>query len=196
MRKRCLCKLAILVALGALSAAGDLRAGGLDVPSYSVGDKLVWRSEGRRSDWTETVIAVEEDLVSWKASNGDIVKTPTNFVLPPVAYQQVQHGTGGFEIVEMTGDLFPLKPGNWISVRLRKRDDAEEWTRFCQVGDWSEIDVTAGHFEVILVRCHEINRTKVWYYAPEIGTYVLYVNTHHIDGSESQELIAIDRANS
>jgi hypothetical protein len=62
------------------------------------------------------------------------------------------------------------------------------------VGDWSEIEVAAGHFEVVEVSCQEANRTKVWYYAPAVGTFVRYVNTHRYERAVSQELVEIHRA--
>jgi hypothetical protein len=175
---------------GRLAATGDA-AGGLDVPHYTVGDTLIWLSDG--TEWSETVVAVEGDLVTWTASNGDIVKTSANFVLPPLEYHQQSYGSGRYEIVAADGGIFPLESGKWVNLQIRENED-EARARFCRVGDWSEIEVAAGHFEVVEVSCQEANRTKVWYYAPAVGTFVRYVNTHRYERAVSQELVEIHRA--
>jgi hypothetical protein len=181
----------VAAAPGQIAAAGD-RAGSLDVPSYAIGDSRTWSSDG--AEWTETVIAVEGDLATWEASNGDIVKTSANFVLPPVEYHQESYGSGHSEVVQADGDIFPLETGKWINLQIRDDGDEEARTRFCRVGDWSELEVAAGRFEVVEVSCQELNRTKVWYYAPAIGTFVRYLNTHRYERSVTQDLVAIHRA--
>lgn len=184
--------LAALVAVPPPGNAGQDGPNNLDMPRYAEGDELTWRTD--TSEWAETVTAIEGDLITWRASNGDVVTTSANFVLPPVDYDQEVYGTGGFELAEVEGTLFPLESGNWLNLRLRERGDDAEWTRFCHVGEWSEVDVPAGHFEVIEVSCQEVNRSKVWYYAPAVGTYVRYDNTHRIDGTVRQELVSYARA--
>jgi hypothetical protein len=183
---------AILAAAPGKAAATGDRDGRLDMPRYAIGDARTWYGDG--IEWTETVIAVEGDLVTWKASNGDVVKTSTNFVLPPVEYHQESYGSGGNEIVEADGEIFPLETGKWVNLHIREDGDDEARTRFCRVGRWSEIEVAAGRFEVVEVSCQELNRTKVWYYAPAIGTHVRYLNTHRYERTLSQELVAIHRA--
>jgi hypothetical protein len=173
-----------------IAAAGD--RGSLDVPSYAVGDSRTWSSDG--TEWTEKVIAVEGDLVTWEASNGDIVKTSANFVLPPAEYHQETYGSGHSEVVQADGDIFPLETGKWVNMHIREDGDEEPRTRFCRVGDWSELEVAAGRFEVVEVSCQELNRTKVWYYAPAIGTFVRYLNTHRYERTVTQDLVAIHRA--
>jgi len=181
----------LAAAYGPIAAAGD-RDGHLDMPHYAVGDARTWHSDGMEG--TETVIAVEGDLATGKASNGDVVKTSANFVLPPVEYHQQSDGSGRYEVAEADGDIFPLESGKWVNLRIREDGDDEARTRFCRVGDWSEIEVAAGRFEVMEVSCQEANRTKVWYYAPVVGTFVRYVNTHRYEGTVSQDLVAIHRA--
>jgi hypothetical protein len=184
--------IAILAAAhGQVAAAGD-QDGRLDLPRYSIGDTRTWNSDG--VEWTETAIAVEGDLVTWHASNGDIVKTSANFVLPAIEHHQSSHGSGRTEIVEADGDIFPLETGKWLSLRIRGHGDDEARTRFCRVGQWSEVGVPAGRFEVVEVSCQELNRTKVWYYAPAIGTFVRYLNKHRYERTVAQDLVAIQRA--
>jgi hypothetical protein len=181
----------LAAAQGRIAAAGD-RAGSLDLPHYAIGDSRTWSSDG--TEWTETVIAVEGDLATWEASNGDIVKTSANFALPPAEYHQESYGSGRSEVVQADGDIFPLETGKWINLQIREDGDEEPRTRFCRVGDWSELEVAAGRFEVVEVSCQELNRTKVWYYAPAIGTFVRYLNTHRYERSVTQDLVAIHRA--
>jgi hypothetical protein len=180
----------LAAAHGQVAAAGD-RDGSLDLPSYAVGDSRTWSSDG--TEWTETVITVEGDLATWEASNGDIVKTSANFVLPPAEYHQQSYGSGSSEVVQADGDIFPLESGKWVNLHIRENGE-EARTRFCRVGRWSEIEVAAGRFEVVEVSCQELNRTKVWYYAPTIGTFVRYANTHRYEGTVTQDLVAIHRA--
>lgn len=183
---------AMLAAAPEKVAATGERDGRLDVPRYAIGDARTWDSDG--VEWTETVIAVEGDLVTWEASNGDVVKTSANFVLPPVEYHQQSYGAGHNEIVGADGDIFPLETGRWVNLHILEDGDDEARTRFCRVGQWSEIEVAAGRFEVVEVSCQELNRTKVWYYAPAIGTHVRYLNTHRYERTVSQDLVAIQRA--
>jgi hypothetical protein len=194
---RCSMVLAVGLAAAAMTApdriatAGDAD-GRLDIPSYAIGDSRTWSSDG--TEWTETVIAVEGDLATWEASNGDVVKTSANFVLPPVEYHQQSYGSGHSEVVQADGDIFPLETGKWVNLHIREDGDDEARTRFCRVGDWSELEVVAGRFEVVEVSCQELNRTKVWYYAPAIGTFVRYLNTHRYERTVSQDLVAMQRA--
>jgi hypothetical protein len=174
-----------------IATAGD-RDGSLDMPSYAIGDTRTWSSHG--VEWTETAIAVDGDLVTWEASNGDIVKTSANFVLPPAEYHQESYGSGRFEVVAADGDIFPLETGKWVNLHIREEGDEEPGTRFCRVGQWSEIEVPAGRFEAVEVSCQELNRTKVWYYAPAIGTFVRYANTHRYERTVTQDLVAFHRA--
>jgi hypothetical protein len=181
---------ALAAAPGPVAAAGG-QDGPLVMPRYFVGDARTWDTDG--SEWTETVVAVEGDLVTWEASDGSIVKTSANFVLPPVEYREASHGSGRNEIVQADGDIFPLETGKWLNLHIREDGD-EARTRFCRVGQWSEIDVPAGRFEVVEVSCQELNRTKVWYYAPAIGTFVRYLNTHRYERTVVQDLVAMQRA--
>lgn len=173
------------------ATAGD-QGGRLDVPRYAIGDVLTWNTDGK--EWTETVTAVEGDLVTWKASNGDIVKTSANFVLPPAEFHQESYGSGRSEVVKADGEIFPLEPGKWVNLHIRDDGDDEARTRFCRVGQSSEIEVAAGRFEVVEVSCQEVNRTKIWYYAPAIGTFVRYLNTHRYERTVTQDLVALQRA--
>lgn len=184
--------LAATLAAAAVGVAAGDHDGRLDVPRYAVGDVLTWSSDG--TEWTETVTAVEGDLVTWEASNGDVVKTSANFVLPPVEYHQEAYGSGRSEVTAAEGGIFPLESGKWVSLHIRESGDAEARPRFCRVGQWSELEVAAGRFEVVEVTCQEFNRTKVWYYAPAIGTHVRYLNTHRYEKTVKQDLVAIHRA--
>jgi hypothetical protein len=176
---------------GQAAAAGD-QDGRLDLPRYAIGDSRTWRSDG--TEWTETVIAVDGDLVTWQDSNGGISTTSANFVLPPVEYSQAGSGSGRTEVVAADGAIFPLESGKWVNLHIRENGGDEARTRFCLVGQWSQIEVAAGRFEVVEVSCQEANRTKVWYYAPAVGTFVRYLNTHRYERTVSQELVAIHRA--
>jgi hypothetical protein len=140
------------------------------------------------------VIAVEGDLVTWQASNGDVVKTSANFILPPAEYHQEAYGSGRNEVVGADGAIFPLETGKWANLHIREEGDDEARPRFCRVGTWSEIEVAAGRFEVVEVSCQEPNRTKVWHYAPALGTVVRYLNSHRYERPVLQELVAMQRA--
>jgi hypothetical protein len=183
--------LALLAAAPGKVGAAD-RDDSLDVPRYAIGDARTWSSDG--VEWTETVVAVEGDLVTWEAGNGDVVTTSANFVLPPVEYHQQSYGTGHSEVVKADGAIFPLETGKWVNLHILEDGDDEARTRFCRVGNWSELEVAAGRFEVVEVSCQELNRTKVWYYAPSIGTHVRYLNTHRYERTVSQDLVAFQRA--
>jgi hypothetical protein len=179
-----------LVALIA-TAAGSTEPG-LPQPSYHVGDTFVWEHDGEQ--WTEEVVAIEGDLITWKASNGDVVATPANFVLPAQSFDQEEHGEGGTEMIESEGELFPLEAGKRLSIRFRYLPERIEESRHCTVGGTETKTVPAGTFETIRVTCQEVNRTKIWHYAPEIGTFVSYLNSHRYEQNTPRVLVSFARA--
>lgn len=187
-------------ALGSLTAMVALLAAGaasteprpVQEPVYRVGDTFVWEHDGEQ--WTEEVIAVEGDLVTWKASNGDLLETPANFVLPARAFDQEEYGQGGSELIESEGELFPLETGKRLNIHFRYLPQGVEERRHCTVGATETTTVPAGTFETIRITCQEVNRTKVWHYAPAIGTVVSYLNSHRYEQNTPRVLVSFARA--
>jgi hypothetical protein len=182
-----------VVAVAALLCAVPAGAepGPAPEPVFHVGDTFVWEHEGEQ--WTEEVVAVEGDLITWKASNGDMVETSANFVMPPRRFDQEAYGEGGTEVIESEGALFPLEAGKRLSVRFRYLPEGAEESRLCTVGGSETTTVPAGTFETIKVTCQEVNRTKIWHYAPDIGMFVSYLNSHRYEPNTPRVLVSFTR---
>jgi hypothetical protein len=191
MSGRCVAAAAVLTGL---IGTTDLRAEPIMAPVYAVGDKLTWQ-DGDRT-WTEEVVAIEGDVVTWLSSNGDRVEGSTNFLMPARQFDEVEHGIGAYEVVEMVGEAFPLEAGKRVTIRYRRIDAPEDGllSRSCTVFEPERVTVPAGTFEAVRINCQQLNRTKTWYYAPEIGSLVRYLNVHRWDGRNDHRLVAIERA--
>lgn len=166
-----------------------------NLPSYTVGDQVTW-SNGQ----TETVIAVNGEVVTWRDQDGNSFTGYRNFVLPSLTWDYpTTKATTQMAIPANT--LWPLKPGNKAHFKVNQRltlkiHDSEvayhdEWG--CQVEDTQRVAIALGSFDTFKLRCKRFwqgsNIGEIsWYYAPSLGRVV---KREWTGAKEAEELIAL-----
>ncbi len=165
------------------------------LPTYKVGDQVTW-SNGQ----TETVVAVDGEVVSWRDQDGNTYKGYRNFALPSLEWDYpINKATT--EIPVAADILWPLQPGNGTHFKVKQRltmkihDSSvayyDEWS--CGVLGAEKIKTRLGRFDTHKVRCQRYwqgsNVGEVtWNYAPSVGRVVRRTWT---GAKEPEELIAI-----
>jgi peptidoglycan hydrolase-like protein with peptidoglycan-binding domain len=182
--------------------AGDLGlASKMALPVYAPGDTFVY-SDGR----TETVTEIDGEQVHWRSSDGTVLTTYRNFILPTIRRdtdlisEQTTVDVG-------PGALWPLKAGREVSftanteVAHKTRSSprvvsASRW--HCLVEAPRTVSVAAGTFDALRVVCRTSTPSaqgpteRVWFYAPRIRHYVRRQERFESPGSGADvELIAV-----
>ena len=182
------------------------------LPAYQKGMSFVY-SDG---SW-ETVTAIMAGSVTWKDHQGKISKGSPDFCYRRAEWQAKSYK--GFRKFSKRSDLmiqgkdtiWPLRLGNVLSYsELTTRVDQEgtrtssqtQWT--CQVAGIEKIAVMAGEFDTWKINCNRyavsgkgdiksrLREEKSWYYAPQIGHWVLTTSIYHYDKKPRRlELIAV-----
>jgi hypothetical protein len=175
--------LAILNGCGSQPPAGATSLSPAALPTYGLGDSYQF-SDGS----SDSVTAVEDDVIHWHANDGSTYTTSRDVLLPRLAW------TNGSERGErrISGDpaqLFPLEAGKEVgfsatrTVRPSRRGRPvtvqEDWA--CGVFDPARMTTKAGVFDTWRVDCTMRETPAVtgnglirrnFYYAPDIGFYV------------------------
>jgi hypothetical protein len=176
-----------------LSAGPDLPPAPL--PRWQVGDSVSW-SNGQ----TETVVAVEGEVVRWRDQDGNTYAGFRNFALPSLEWDYPK--TKAVTAMTVAADaLWPLKPGNRVHFMVNQRltmkiHDSEvayhdEWA--CAVDGTERVAVRLGQFDTYRLRCQRFWRGSnigeiVWNYAPALGQVV---RRNWTGAEEPEELVAI-----
>ena len=175
----------------------DLKPASL--PNYIEGTTFVYSDRS----W-ETVQEVTPDSVTWVNHRGRISIGTHDFTHRPSKWKsRTQRGQREFTPVksalnQLNETLWPLRKGNAVrfnesSFRVHKdgtqKSYRSEWT--CKVGGTERVSVLAGQFDTWKIACtrwsipsrsERISRareTKTWYYAPQVGHFVLRKNVYH-----------------
>jgi len=182
------------------------------LPAYRQGTTFVY-ADGA---W-ETVNAVAPNIVTWKDHRGYTSNGTPDFTRRRIYYQtRARQGTRTFgpreDLVFRSKEvLWPLKIGNRASYTetgtwIDKRDGSEHSYRnhwSCEATGIERVAVPAGEFSTWKISCTRYNvsgqsvqsrpkEIKTWYYAPEIGHYVLVTHNYLYDKpSRRQELLAV-----
>ncbi|MCR6631090.1 MAG: hypothetical protein NVV74_14155 [Magnetospirillum sp.] len=193
----------LLLALSALAACAEapsrLAAGPAlppaPLPQWRVGDSVSW-SNGQ----TETVVAVDGEVVRWRDQDGNTYSGYRNFALPSLAWDYPTTRA----VTEMDvppGALWPLKPGNAVhfvvnqrlTLKVHNSEHAyhDEWQ--CMVDGTERVAIRLGSFDTYRLRCQRYWRGSnigeiVWNYAPELGQVV---RRNWTEAKEPEELVAI-----
>ncbi len=182
------------------------------LPVYRLGTTFVY-SDGT---W-ETVAAVAANIVTWKDQRGYTANGTPDFTRRPIYYQtRTRKWTRTYKpredlMVRGKETLWPLKIGNRASYTetgtwTDKRDGSQHfysnnWS--CEVAGTERVAVAAGEFDTWKITCTRSSvsgpsalsrpkEIKIWYYAPEIGHYVLVTSNYLYDkSSRRQELLAV-----
>lgn len=180
--------------------SADLRPTGpslppASLPIYAIGDQVSW-SNGQ----TETVVAVEGEVVTWRDQDGNTFSGYRNFVLPSLAWDYPK-SKATTQIGIPAATLWPLVPGNDAHFKVSQRltlkiHDSEvayhdEWG--CRVDGTERVTIALGSFDTFKLRCKRFwqgsNIGEIdWFYAPQLGRVV---KRNWTGAKEPEELIAI-----
>lgn len=182
------------------------------LPGYRQGTTFVYAD----GTW-ESVSAVVPNIVTWKDHRGYTSNGTPDFTRRRIYYQtRTRQGTRTFGpredlMIRSKEVLWPLKIGNRASYTetgtwIDKRDGSEHFYRSqwsCEVAGIERVKVAAGEFNTWKITCTRYNvsgqglqsrakEIKTWYYAPEIGHYVLVTRDYLYDKpSRRKELLAV-----
>ena len=152
-----------------------------------------------------TVSGHKGDLVEWKTNRKSTHQAYANFLIPALAWTS-RSRTGKGETTAAPNTLWPLKVGNSANIQFKqvitKKDDSKppatidrNW--FCKVENTARISVMAGTFDTYQIACSRNSSTsgrwratRTYYYAPEIGHYVLREDQHKHKGNSRKELVS------
>lgn len=169
--------------------------GKAELPTLRPGDTLTWSG-----GYSETVTAVDGDVVSWQDDHGNTFRSYRNFLLPSLAWDYPR--TRAATEIHATPDLlWPLEKGKraWFDVRQRLTIKVhasevaytDEW--MCDVQGTEAVTVPLGTFDTWRLRCARFWRGSnlgevVWNYAPALEAVVRrrYPGQDHAD-----ELVAL-----
>jgi surface antigen len=177
-----ICLLALMAGCGPTQQAGVVELPSAPVPDYGIGDSYRF-SDGT----TESVVAVDRDMVRWRGSGGSYV-TSRDVLLPRVAWTDTS-AQGERRIAAAAPLLFPLQPGKSVDFSATRtvRTPAgrtpvtvrENWR--CNVAGTVRVETPAGAFNTWRVDCSMSEQSggagsqmvqRSFYYAAEIGFYV------------------------
>ncbi len=181
--------------LGETAAAPMLAPAPL--PQWRVGDSVSW-SNGQ----TETVTAVEGEVVRWRDQDGNTYAGYRNFMLPSLEWDYPE--TRAVTAMDLPPDLlWPLKTGNRahftvgqrLTLKIHNSEIAynDEW--ICGVDGTERISARLGDFDTWRLRCQRYWRGSnigeiVWNYAPTLGQVV---RRNWTGAKEADELVAVGR---
>ena len=189
-----------------------LEHGAVPLPSYTKGTTFVYSN----GTW-ETVLDTAPDSVTWQNYRRDISSGSPDFTRRRARWEtDTRWGTRQFGprddlIFKSETSLWPLRDGNvanftetgvWIDKKQAIENSYRtDWS--CSAGGTEHISVMAGEFDTWKVECKryyvygsksqsQIREIDTWYYAPEVGHYVLMtVKYHDQNNSRRLELLAV-----
>ncbi|HLO77199.1 MAG TPA: hypothetical protein VK196_12160 [Magnetospirillum sp.] len=167
------------------------------LPQWHVGDSVSW-SNGQ----TETVVAVEGEVVRWRDQDGNTYAGYRNFVLPSLEWDYPEtRATTTMDVAPTT--LWPLRVGAEAHFKVAQRLTAkihdsevayhDEW--MCGVTGTERVRIRLGEFDTWQLRCQRYWRGSnmgeiTWNYAPSLGQVVRRSWT---GAEEPEELVAFGR---
>ena len=169
------------------------------LPDYVPGEYFVY------DDGTSSLVtAVSDGQVTWKHHNGATSKGYPNFIIPDLTWDSANRSSIG-QTSAPPDLLWPLAPGKrgeftfdqTITTKDGSPPDqiARRWT--CAVEGTARVSVPAGQFDTVVMACSRYSTssgswraTRRFYYAPEIGHYVIREDRHRSRSDTRRELVA------
>ena len=206
--------LAIMIAVGLAIAIGGCQAGSQSnvntasqepeltkavLPEYAVGEYFAF-DDGRAA----VVTAVSKEQVAWRYNNGVTSTGYRNFILPALGWKSAG-SRGGAKLSAPADMLWPLATGNRGQYEARHvitRNDQAKSTQlsrqwYCSVEGTRRVSVPAGSFDTYVIACerysstsHSWRATRRYYYAPDIGHYVIREDQYRSRPGRVRQLIA------
>lgn len=190
-------------------AGSELRQAPL--PVYKKGTTFIYSN----GTW-ETVADSSPESITWRDYRGYISSGSADFTRRRAAWQtKTRQGTRQFGPrkdlwIKKKTSLWPLQIGNvaaYSETSTRHRKEEPEKTSHynwsCEVAGTEAVSVMAGNFDTLKIVCKRYSTSrnptkartlelKTWFYAPEIGHYVLST-TQYFDDRAAQrlELLAV-----
>ncbi len=167
------------------------------IPDYAVGERYIY-DNGR----SETVIAKEGDILTWRTNNGVVRKTYRNFTIPYLSWQTATR-RGDSKTNAKPDMLWPLRVGNAASFNFirtaedndggNRREYRQTWQ--CKVEGAETVRIALGSYDTFKIVCHRYNgktwrQTRVFNYSPLIGHYVLRRDSYLSGPSDRRELVS------
>jgi hypothetical protein len=191
------------------AAGSELRQAPL--PVYKKGKTFIYSN----GTW-ETVTASSQAFVIWRDHRGFVSSGSPDFTRRRADWQtKTRQGARQFGPrkdlwIKKKTSLWPLQIGNVAAYSetstQRRKDEPEKTSLYnwsCEVAGTERVSVMAGEFETWKIVCKRysgkkvsskssIREIKTWYYAPEIGHYVLTTNQYFTGKSAKRlELVAV-----
>ncbi|MFQ5764529.1 MAG: hypothetical protein ACE5GT_06345 [Rhodospirillales bacterium] len=180
------------------------------LPTYRVGDTFTYLND-RKEKVIRRVTRVEGDYVVWETETNYRFTSFRNFSLPRVNWDGKK--SSGTMITFPAPDLlWPLKAGNKAEFTVRykrfikKTKKTVEYDQIwrCKVNKVRAVATQMGTFDSFKIICDErkprrdgktrVARTRIWYYAPEIGHYVKRVLKYRKKRKKTMELVSVQKA--
>lgn len=167
------------------------------LPDYAPGEYFVF------DDGSAVLVSeVSDGLVTWRHENGVISKGYPNFIIPDLSWTSANR----FSEARTTAPpdlLWPLaagKRGTFDFEQAIASNDGSaptqlvrRWT--CTVEGTERVSVAAGSFDTVVIACNRYSDAGSWratrrfYYAPDLGYYVLREDRHHRRTDTRRELV-------
>jgi len=167
------------------------------LPDYAQGEQYIYDNGN-----SETVIAKEGNILTWRTNNGIVRKTYRNFTIPYLNWQTATR-RGSSETDARPDMLWPLKVGNTESFNFTRNaadNDGKNSRTYkqiwqCKVEGTETVRIALGSYDTFKIVCHRYNgktwrQTRTYNYAPLIGHYVLRRDSFLSGPSDRRELVS------
>jgi len=177
----------------------DLQLSEAALPNYQVGEYFSY------DDGTIFVAtAVSNEQVTWRYNNGAVSTGYRNFILPALTWTSANRQSKGTSTAPVDL-LWPLSVGNqgqYDSQQVNSRNDQIESMELlrkwdCAVEGTKKVGVPAGTFDTYVVACKRYSSTsnswrgtRRYYYAPDLGHYVIREDTFRSRPDHTRKLVA------
>ena len=170
-----------------------------DLPHYAVGEYFVF------DDGTVAVVTgVSKEEITWRYQNGATSTRYRNFILPALSWESAS-SQSQTTLTASPDMLWPLATGNsgqYESYQVISRNNLIEATELsrkweCAVEGTKRVSVPAGTFDTYVISCKRYSNTsnswratRKYYYAPELGHYVVRDDTFRSRSDRTRRLVA------
>jgi len=169
------------------------------LPDYAVGEYFTF-DDGT----TAMVTEISGELVTWEYNNGTVSKRYRNFIIPALTWTSAKKHSKA-KTTANADMLWPLAVGKrsqYDFQRVISKHDGTDATRLsrswnCTVEGTMRVSVTAGTFNTYVISCrrysntsHKWRATRSYYYAPDLGHYVIRKDTYRGRPDKKRELVS------
>ena len=132
---------------------------------------------------TSVVLAVQNGMriVQNETTGCKWGRSVDNPFSPALMWENCGGYTGTRKVTSTSGQLLPLKVGNtqtWNSAGSGSNGDSWTDSRTCTVEGTVNVTVPSGNYDAYNVKCTGENRVRHYYFAPEAGRTIKYVDRH------------------